>query len=212
MSNSGHFTAEEWADFVRQTAPADQSRAMQEHLASGCRNCTTAHDTWQRVAKSAASVERFDPPDSTLRIARSLFAMRPPSGRAARVMDAARALFDSALMPLPAGVRSAAEAPRKLVYAAGEYLVDLQVQPISQRAGATQLTGQVTMPGNAQAQFDGIPVVVLRHARIIAKTTTNSLGEFQTEFEGPADNVSIAFGFEGGGTVISLAHATRMPS
>jgi len=115
-------------------------------------------------------------------------------------------------MPLPAGVRSGSDSPRKLVYAAGAYLVDLQVQAAGQRPGATQLTGQVAMPANAHHHFEDIPVLVLRHARIVAKTTTNRLGEFHIEFEGQADDVSLALGFEGGGTVIALAHASRMQS
>jgi hypothetical protein len=212
MSDSGHFSAEEWADFVRQAGPVDRSAAMQDHLQAGCQKCTRARHTWHLVARSAEFAHCYEPPDSTVLIARALFAMRQPSSGVARFMGAARALFDSGLMPLPAGVRSGSAAPRKLVYAAGEYLVDLQVQAAGHRSDATQLTGQVAMPANAHHHFEGIPVVVLRHARVVAKTTTNQLGEFHMEFEGQADDVSLALGFESGGTVIALAHATRMQS
>ena len=181
---------------------------MQEHLETGCQKCTNVRDTWHLVAKSAESDRRYEPPDSTIRIARALFALRQPTG-VATFMGRARALFDSGLAPLPAGMRSGLAASRKLVYAAGEYLIDLQVGS-GHQSGATQLTGQVAMPANAHHHFEGIPVVVLRHARVVAKTTTNRLGEFQMEFEGQADDVSIALGFKDGGTVIALAHATRM--
>jgi hypothetical protein len=212
MSDSGHFSTDEWADFVRQTGPVDRSAAMQSHLQTGCQKCTIARDTWHLVARSAESTHRYEPPDSTVRIARAVFAMRQPTNGVAHFMGRARALFDSGRMPLPAGVRSASAAPRKLVYAAGEYLVDLQVQAAGHQPEATQLTGQVASPANAHHHFEGIPVVVLRHARVVAKTTTNRLGEFHMEFEGQADDVSLALGFEGGGTVIALAHATRMQS
>jgi hypothetical protein len=212
MSDPGHFSAEEWADFVRHTAPVDSGLAMQHHLQNGCQKCTEARDTWQHVATSAESDARHEPPDSTVRIARALFALREAPSGVAGVIGRARALFDSGLMPLPAGVRSGLAAPRKLVYAAGEYLVDLQVSGATRRPDGTQVTGQVAMPANALQLFEGIPVIVLRHARILAKTTTNRFGEFHIEFEGQADDVSLALGFEGGGTVIALAHATRMQS
>jgi hypothetical protein len=212
MSDSGHFSPEQWADFVRQTGSVDSALEMQEHLGTGCQKCTEARDIWQLVARSAESGHQHEPPDFTVRIARALFALREPSSRVAGVMGRAKALFDSGLTPLPAGVRSASVAPRKLVYAAGEYLVDLQILGAAHRPDATQLTGQVAMPSNAHHHFEAIPVVVLRHARILAKTTTNRFGEFHIEFEGQADDVSLALGFERGGTVIALSHATRMQS
>ena len=55
MTDSDHFAAEHWADFVRKVAAADQMSAMERHLSDGCQSCTKAHADWQSVCDVAAS-------------------------------------------------------------------------------------------------------------------------------------------------------------
>src|SRR5258706_15855251 len=117
MSDSGHFSAEDWADLVRQTGAVDRSLAMQEHLETGCQKCTNVRDTWHLVAKSAESDRRYEPPDSTIRIARALFALRQPTG-GATFLGGAGALFHKGVGPVPAGVGRGLAAARKMGYAA----------------------------------------------------------------------------------------------
>jgi hypothetical protein len=143
-----HFPEQVWIDFVRGIpgikagrSEKTQGRAdLQAHLASGCKECMETLGFWKKLNRVAARESGYCPPENVVRLAKVAFAARRLGGLA----DAAEAslVFDTFKQLLPAGVRSAAAAPRQMVYEAEGLTVDLRfdVQP---RAKKVHLTGQV---------------------------------------------------------------------
>lgn len=206
MSGTPHYTPEEWADFTRNVAPPEARAAMKKHLDRGCRSCADLHGAFARVHALAAADSHFEPPPATLRLAKALFALRAPERRVGTLASFATLLFDSRLMPAPMGLRNVPLGPRKFLFASGDMIIDLQVTPASDR---TVMVGQLTMSSHLNGRVAGIPALLHRGLERIAGATTNNLGEFEMEFEGPADELSLALGSEPDATVISLGTFTR---
>src|SRR6476646_1174678 len=193
MTASEHFAAEHWADFVRNVAPEDQARRMEQHLAEGCQGCTSAHADWRSVRELAEKDHAYDVPDASTRLAKAMFSIQKAPGLMGRALDAVTVLFDSELLPAAAGVRSSARDGRKVLYHMGDFLVD----------------GQIEAADNAAADVCGVPIVLLRDLSVIGKGLTNRSGEFHLEFSGPSANLSIALGLREEGTVVSLGSSAR---
>jgi hypothetical protein len=212
MTASEHFAAEHWADFVRNVAPDDQARLMEQHLADGCQSCRTAHADWRSVGEVAASDRAYDVPDASTRLAKAMFSIQRAPGFIARAMEAVTVLFDSELAPAAAGVRStAAGGGRKVLYHMGDFLVDVQIE--STRDGQrTTVMGQIVVADDAVADVRGVPIVLLRDLSVIGKGLTNSSGEFHVEFAGPSENLSVALGLREEGTVVSLGSSSARHS
>jgi hypothetical protein len=207
MTKSGHFTAEEWVDFARNTASLRQD-AMQHHLDEGCHDCTQQHQTWRAVVNITRSEAQYEPPPDTLRVARALYHAPKAESRLTRTIEAARLLFDSRLVAAPIGVRSGSSVPCKLLYAHGAFLIDLQVERSAEH-GMTALLGQVTVSPDRNRSAEGVQILVLNHTTTIATATTNKLGEFHVEFEPPTGDLSLALGFEDEETLITLGRLTK---
>ena len=212
MTDSDHFAAEHWADFVRKVAAADQMSAMERHLSDGCQSCTKAHADWQSVCDVAATDGSYEVPDATLRVARAVFSIQPASGRLARLVESVKVLFDSELLPAVAGVRSAwSGRGRKVLYQMGDFLVDVQIEP-TRDGQRTIVIGQVISAKEDTDDVHGVPVVLLRDLSVIGKGVTNESGEFQVEFEGPSANLSVALGLREEGTAVSLGPSSARHS
>ena len=199
---SDHFSHEDWVDFVRGVLTPDQRRDIERHLDDGCQDCAVQRDTWQTVTELAQVDHLFEPPAAALRGALVHYSIKRPVGRMARAFEVVRVVFDSALVPMPAGVRSATSARRKVLYAVGDLLVDVQIE--SRHATRTTVVGQVTAPKGLEDHAEGVPVVVLRQMKVVAEGTTNRLGEFQLEVEGSRDDLSVALKLKEHGRVLTL--------
>jgi hypothetical protein len=211
MTESDHFAAEHWADFVRKVAAADQMSAMERHLSDGCQSCTKAHAEWQSVCDVAAKDGSYEVPEATVRVARAVFSIQQVPGRLTRLVDAVKVLFDSERLPAVAGVRSAwGGRGRKVLYHMGDFLVDVQIEP-TRDGQRTIVIGQV-VSANESADSVGVPVVLLRDLSVIGKGVTNESGEFHVEFEGPSGNLSVALGLREEGTVVSLGSSSARHS
>src|SRR5436190_9898803 len=136
MTQSGHFFADDWSDFVRETASPQRQSAMQRHLDRGCGKCMELHTAWRRVLTTAESERQYEPPKAALRRANALFNVRRQESRLARVLVAAQLLFDSGLAAVPVGVRSMGPDRRKLLYASDGFLIDLLVECARDRGHA----------------------------------------------------------------------------
>jgi hypothetical protein len=203
MSLSDHFSLEDWVDFVRGVATPEQRRDIERHLGAGCRDCAVQHETWHGVAEIASADQQFAPPASAVRRALAFYSVQKPVGRMARAFDAVKVLFDSALMPMPVGVRSATAPRRKVLYSVGDLLVDVQIE--TRHTSRTTLVGQVTAPKSLEEHAEGVPIVILRQMNVVAEATTNRLGEFQVEIEGSPDDLSVALMLKEQRTVLSLS-------
>src|ERR1700687_2928430 len=80
MISSEHFLLEDWADFVRTVADPQHQTAMQPHRENGSPVCTELHDSLRAVDAVARADAQYEPPASTMRLARALYWERRPAG------------------------------------------------------------------------------------------------------------------------------------
>ena len=98
-----HFSTEEWVDFVNQALTADQTEAMQKHLATGCKHCAETVSVWQKVKKAATTEASYQPAPDALRIAKAAFAASGLARKKKEAPSLVEVLFDSFLQPAVAG-------------------------------------------------------------------------------------------------------------
>jgi hypothetical protein len=120
----------------------------------------------------------------------ALFALRRTIPFRAGMALLAERLFDSLQDRSPMGIRGSAFASRQLVYEAGGYLIDLQLEQRTGGSGA--LTGQVVHAWTEGATC-GAGVVLVRENSVVGQTVANSIGEFQFDFD-YWDNLKICVG------------------
>jgi hypothetical protein len=192
IADKGHYSHEDWVDFVRGVAPVNQLEGMQRHLAAGCELCTEVHATWKAVLETAAEEPSFEPPAEAMRLARALYAGTHPRRPSAIVRVTAKLLFDSQLAAAAAGVRTLRRGPRKVLYVCEneKFLFDLQLERSRDRAKLV-LIGQVVELDTDEPYLVGMPVLLFQQERMIANMTTNSYGEFRVEFDDTGDDLSL---------------------
>jgi len=176
-----HFTIWDWVDFSRGVADEGMRAAMEAHLSSDCTRCERTVRVLRGVSAAARGEAQYEPPDRAMRYARALYSLhRPEKTGFARLVG--RLVHDSALAPLPAGMRSEAQidATRHLLYEAGGYYLDVQVEQQSE-SGRVSLVGQIAARNNPDANTGNLPVWLLNRTTLVASTTSNRFGEFQLE-------------------------------
>ena len=97
-------------------------------------------------------------------------------GRASATFNA-RSVFDSRLAPLSTGCRSVAPGPRRLVYWAGDYQIDLLLEPRPD-TDELSLTGQVLNTAGGGGKPAKATVALLTDGSVQTETQMNQLGEF----------------------------------
>ena len=176
-----HFNLEEWADFTRGVVDPERGKAMQAHLDSRCPACSNTLNLWNRLYGFGRSESAFNPPADAVEAAKGMLALhRPPEPRVKRAVPATL-LFDSFRQPQFAGVRSAESAVRQLLYGAGEFQVDIRIEPQTD-SEKVALVGQVLNTNDPDQGFGDVPVVLFRSGKPRAEAITNRFGEFRLEF------------------------------
>jgi hypothetical protein len=195
-SNSEHFGAEDWVDFVNGTASQTKLAALQRHLDEGCRVCARERELWTKVRESARREASLEVPESAVRHVQSAFRVSSEALRAKRRFEIPRLVFDSLWQPAPAGVRSATVQPRQVLYRAGEIAVELRVEPepLSERLS---VVGQIYRTANATEGLARIAVLATGKGGSLAEAHTNDFGEFQMSFL-PQSSLRIVFGLPEG--------------
>jgi hypothetical protein len=181
-----HFSTEEWVDFVNQALTAHQTEAMQKHLATGCKHCAETVSVWQKVRNAAAMEASYQPSTDTLRIAKAAFAASGLARKKKESPSLVEVLFDSFLQPAVAGARSAAVGTRQMLYKAGTYQIDVQIEP---KPGSNRIvvTGQLLALGQPGTAGRDIQVTLSNNRGHSAIATTNQFGEFSGEIENSGD-------------------------
>jgi hypothetical protein len=177
-----HLSDEDAVNFVNQVMSAEEQIETQKHLEFGCKRCTEAVAIWKRVRQAGSLEAEFQPPAGVVRIAKAAFA----AAGLEKVHDGLKLLFDSSLQFAAAGVRSASNDTRQLLYGVGPYLIDLY---ISARPGgkAISVTGQLMNSKFPERILSAVPIVVGNGAGTAVLATTNNFGEFQGEVESGGD-------------------------
>jgi hypothetical protein len=177
-----HFEDDAWLSFVRGRLAAEDAHSMHAHLSRGCEKCRQTHETWQRFVGIAQQEDGDVACESAIRLVKAAFALRRRVPFRSGLAHAAEGIFDSFQEPSPTGVRGSPASPRQLLYQVGDdLLVDLRLE---QNPGLScALTGQVV-----SAQSDRVTgcagVILLREPdTVVGQTITNSLGEFQLDFD-----------------------------
>ena len=175
-----HYSDEDWLDFVRNVMPAARRAALEEHVQSGCSECTRLQKFWEDVCSVARSESAHEVPRHVIRGGETLFAdwrlrfVLPYRARRARP------IFDSLLEALPVGVRSSAKAPRRVLHRWGKWTIDMRID--AERGDRVALTGQVLKPGLQDEEAPHIGVLLLSGDQRIVESETNRFGEFQLRF------------------------------
>jgi len=177
-----HYGIAQWVDFTRGLTPPEQRGEMQHHLAGGCAQCQALMDFCSRLAVVCRRMASQAVPEEVVRDARGIFPVRRAE-RPRRVMRiAAELIYDSFLVPAPAGLRSTWQVGWQGLFHAGDCSVDLRVEP-ELRSSKASVVGQISnhvMPGS---EMSDIPVCLKAGKLIIAETRSNRFGEFQLEYE-----------------------------
>jgi len=181
-----HYEITRWVDFVRGMAPGDESDMMRSHLDGGCEECSQLAGFCRRLARTCQAIVTDEVPEPVVRRALAIFPARKPERRWRALRIPVELVFDSFLMPVPAGLRSTWQVGWQGLYRAGECSLDLRIEPDPQSMRAT-IVGQVsnlTAPG----QELSISAVCLKSGQeVVAETVGNRFGEFQLEYEQRGD-------------------------
>ena len=175
-----HFDDKVWADFVRKTDHQATRITVEKHLAEGCEQCSAALAYWQMLASSASKEASYAPPQDLVRMMKQEFAIQRPETEEKTTLLASL-VFDSLSQAATAGVRSAAAAPRQLLYKANEITIDLrfEFQPLHSKAF---VVGQVLEKNDACPM--PIPLLLFNeNGAAVLETETSEFGEFQFEFD-----------------------------
>ncbi len=174
-----HPSVPEWSDYVRGLAGKTAVGTMREHLRT-CAACRAIAADLSAVVKTAAADRESSVPSELTVQAKAIFRPGPALDWLQRVRQLAAVLtFDSgAAAGLPVGVRGSAASARQLSYSAGDYDVDLRVEPAGGGAPGTDLAGQVVRRGLGSQGVEGALVQVVARGKTLRETETNQFGEF----------------------------------
>jgi hypothetical protein len=175
-----HYSLEKWVDFARNVIGEDERIEMQSHLQAGCVDCSKELSMWQRFHQVAGRESVFSPPAGAVRTVKAAFANRSV-GRARQAnSQVASLLFDSFRSPLLAGVRSSESSSQQLLYGAGDYRIDVRIEPQIDSEKVV-LIGQVLNSADPDERMSELPVNLLKGSKLLAESITTEFGEFQIE-------------------------------
>jgi hypothetical protein len=177
-----HYSLEKWVDFARNVVREDEKLEMQSHLETGCAECSKELAMWQRLQRVARRESVYTPSEGAVRTVNASFINRSTGELSPRKSQLASLLFDSFRSPLLAGVRSAGSASQQLLYGAGDYRIDVRIEP-QMDSEKVVLIGQVLNSADPDERLSAAPVLLLKGRKILAESVTSEFGEFQLECE-----------------------------
>lgn len=175
-----HYSLEKWVDFARNVIGENEKDEMQSHLQTGCVQCSQELGMWQRLQQVARRETAYTPSTGAVRIVNAAFSSRSTGRLRHAKPEVASLLFDSFRSPLLAGVRSAESASQQLLYGAGDYRIDVRIEP-QMDSEKVVLIGQVLNSANPTERLSALPVNLLKGRKILAESVTSQFGEFQIE-------------------------------
>ena len=176
-----HYSIWQWTDFARGLVEDDQAArsAMETHLSS-CQRCERLVNVLREVAVTARADASYEPPARAIRYAQAIYSLYGPE-KVSLPRLVARLVYDSGRAPLPVGMRAQNRLSRHVLYEAGSYSLDVQLehQPGS---GLVSLTGQLADRNKPATSTASLPVMLMERKRLISSTLSNRLGEFHLEY------------------------------
>jgi hypothetical protein len=175
-----HYSLEKWVDFARNVVREDEKVEMQSHLETGCAQCSKELGMWQRLQQVARRELTYTPSDGAVRTVNASFMNRSTRRASHSKSLVASLLFDSFRSPLLAGVRSSVSASQQLLYGAGDYRIDVRIEP-QLDSEKVVLIGQVLNSADPDERLSAAPISLLKGRKILAESVTSEFGEFQIE-------------------------------
>jgi len=177
-----HYGIAQWVDFTRGVVTPVERDEMQDHLAGGCHDCRSISSFCDKLAVVCGRVAMTAVPAEVVRQARAIF----PSAQVQRPRHvfriAAQLVYDSFLVPSPAGLRSSWQVGWQGLFHAGDCSVDLRVEP-ELRSQKASVVGQISNHASPGREMSGLPVYLKAGRLVVAETRSNRFGEFQLEYE-----------------------------
>lgn len=147
-------------DWVEERLTAEERAQLQRHLAE-CHQCHQEAARLQHIFQVARSDVDMDPRPEVVDRALRIFPLRPgPVATPLLQRIVAVLRLDSVQRSPVMGVRSAAATPRRLLYSAGDYDLDMRLTPqenteewviTGQVLGSDNPTGHVVLQGTSEA-------------------------------------------------------------
>lgn len=180
MSDTNHYGIARWMDFSRGLISGDDVSEMREH-AEKCVECRQLAGFHSRLVKVARQMSVFTVPEDVVQKARAIFPIQfPEPKRLLRI--AAELIYDSFLVPAPAGLRSTWQVGWQALFRAGDCSLDLRIEP-ELRSLRAAVIGQISNHTTPESRMADILVCLKSGRLIVAETRSNEFGEFQMEYE-----------------------------
>jgi hypothetical protein len=177
-----HFGIIQWVDFARGVLPDAEGIRMRQHLAGGCPDCQGIADFCDKLSAICRGSNPCHVPDAAVQQARAIFQARLVRSPKSAFRIPVELIFDSFLVPAPAGLRASWQIGWQALYRAGECSLDLRVEPELHTCRAA-LIGQVSNHELPNVEMTDIPVCLKSGKVVVAQTRSNRFGEFQMEYE-----------------------------
>lgn len=155
---------------------------MQAHLETGCLECQGMAAFCNKLGEVCSAMEPASVPDAAVLQAKAIFQARMVQPRRRESRIAVELIFDSFLVPSPAGLRASWQIGWQALYRAGECSLDLRVEP-ELHTGRAALIGQISNHESPESEMTGLPVYLKSGKTVVAQTRSNRFGEFQMEYE-----------------------------
>jgi hypothetical protein len=177
-----HFGISQWVDFARGVVAEAEGQAMQAHLADGCSDCGDLADFSASLTNLCESMSLYAAPAQVVRNAKAIFPAAAPAQPKRALRIAAQLVYDSFLVPAPAGLRATWQVGWQALYRAGDCSLDVRIEPelASTRAA---VIGQINNHTTPREKMANVPICLKSGRTIIAETRSNGFGEFQIEYD-----------------------------
>src|ERR1035437_10199779 len=176
-----HFGIAQWVDFARGVTPEQERSIMREHLATGCLECRQVLDFYDKFARVCLALAPHRAPEAAVRNAWAIFPIRWPDRPKRAVRIPIELIYDSCLVPAPAGKRASWQVGWQGLYRAGDCSLDLRIEP-ELKSSRTAVIGQVTNHVLPELDMGNLPVSLRAGKVVVAETLSNRFGEFQMEY------------------------------
>ncbi len=181
-----HCRIAQWVDFSRDLLSSVERSEMQDHLASGCSDCGATLGFCDKLTGACGRMAASVVPEDALRRVKAMCPARPAEGRSERPKRRFRIpaalVYDSFLVPSPAGLRSSWQVGWQGLFHAGDCSVDLRVEP-ELRSSKASVVGQISNHVVPGTEMRDIPVYLKAGKQVVAETRSNRFGEFQMDYE-----------------------------
>jgi hypothetical protein len=177
---SNHYDLTEWVDYARGMTDLERFRQMDEHLAQGCAHCQDLANFCECVKRFYGTMLATTVPDRIMSRANAIFALQRDDSRKVSFL-VPKLIIENVAALSAAGIRTGGSTAWQALYQAGEYALDVRVDPDPTIARAATMVGQVLNHALPKS-FDGMHVALKAGKCVVAESRCNEFGEFQLNY------------------------------